>query len=394
MPWRCTPGGRAICEKRHCLFPRGGHGRAFDRGQPSAGVGPAAASRARLRSSRRARTCAGRQVLRHLPQPARENRGVDAGHAGSVGPGERRRDLGKSDPQGARRPDAAGRHAAPGEGGARRAGLVPRIVDRQGGSRASDARTPRASSAQPCGVRQRDPRPARARGRRHVAPAARRQRLRLRQHRRRPGRVAGADGAIPLGGVEDQQPGGRQSEDPAGQGNVPRPRRSVAGQPHRRAADRHARRHPPALPLPRRRRIRHQSEALSGNRQHHPRAGDAARSRNHVRRRADPAGSIRRRRGRKGELPQPDVGRRRAGEALSEAAGGEGRPARHGRRVREEKLGADGRAAAAVPARADRSDYAGRHSRAGQGHDRGAVQRHRIGRLAQPAADLHLHRDG
>ena len=30
---------------------------------------------------------------------------------------------------------------------------------------------------------------------------------------RRPGRVAGADGALPLGGVEDQQPGGRRSED-------------------------------------------------------------------------------------------------------------------------------------------------------------------------------------
>ena len=265
---------------------------------------------------------------------------------------------------------------------------------RQGGGGASDARAPRASSAQSCGVRQRDSRPARARRRRHVAPAARRQRLRLRQHRRRPGRVAGVDGAIPLGGVEDQQPGGRQSEDPAGQGNVPRPRRSVAGQPHRRAADRHARRHPPALPLPRRRRIRHQSEALSGNGQHHSRAGDAARSGNHLRRRADPAGSIRRRGRREGELPEPDVGRRRAGEALSEAPRGEGGPACHGCGLREEKLRADGRAAAAVPARADRSDYAGRHPRARQGHGRGSVQRHRIGRLAQPAADLHLHAAG
>ena len=97
-------------------------------------------------------------------------------------------------------------------------------------------------------------------------------------------------------------------------------------------------------------------------------------------------------RGRKGELPQPDVGRRRTGKALPEAAHGEGGPARHGCRLREEKLGADGRAAAAVPARADRSDYPGRHSRAGQGHDRGTVQRHRIGRLAEPASDLHLHR--
>ena len=97
-----------------------------------------------------------------------------------------------------------------------------------------------------------------------------------------------------------------------------------------------------------------------------------------------------RHRGVKGQLPQSDRGRRRSRKTLSNPSVGQGRPARDRRGVPEEKLGADGRAAAAVPARADRPDHAGGHPGARQGHDRGPVQRHRSGRHAEPPPDLHL----
>ena len=59
-------------------------------------------------------------------------------------------------------------------------------------------------------------------------------------------------------------------------------------------------------------------------------------------------------------------------------------PAHDRRRVPQEELRDDPGAAAAVRARAARSDHAGRHSRARQGHDRRAVQRDPVGQLAEP----------
>ena len=76
--------------------------------------------------------------------------------------------------------------------------------------------------------------------------------VRLRQHRRRARRLAGADGAIPVGRMEDQQPRRGQSEDHADDRNRSAfDRRSVAGRSHRRPADRDTRRNPDSLQLSR-----------------------------------------------------------------------------------------------------------------------------------------------
>ena len=78
---------------------------------------------------------------------------------------------------------------------------------------ASPSRAARPASPEPRGVRQRRPRPAGARRRRRGAAAARRLELRLRQHRRRAGRVAVAAGALPRRRPADQRAGRRRPGD-------------------------------------------------------------------------------------------------------------------------------------------------------------------------------------
>ena len=127
--------------------------------------------------------------------------------------GRRRRDLGESRPEAARRPDAAGRHAASGQGRSRRV--------RGAGSK--------ASSIAP---RRRHPNPGRTEPFHRLNRAEYRNavrdlldldldvasllpaddvELRVRQHRRRAEDVADADGSLPGGGAADQPPRGRHA---------------------------------------------------------------------------------------------------------------------------------------------------------------------------------------
>ena len=119
-----------------------------------------------------------------------------------------------------------------------------------------------------------DPRSAGARRRRRVAAAGRRFELRLRQHRRRAGRVAGA--ARALHRRRPRSISALAVGDPASAADrqdLPRPVRPDADRPHRRAAARHARRHADPRHVPARRRVRDQAEAVAHQRRLHPRAG-------------------------------------------------------------------------------------------------------------------------
>ena len=78
-----------------------------------------------------------------------------------------------------------------------------------------------------------------------VDAAARRCGVRLRQHRRRARRLAGAARALSDGGRQDQRRWRSAIPKPqTGGPDVPHPPGRVAGHAHRRAADRHGRRHP------------------------------------------------------------------------------------------------------------------------------------------------------
>ena len=171
---------------------------------------------------------------------------------------------------------------------------------------------PRPAPPESHRVRQRDSRPAGARGGRHEVPAAGRLDARLRQHRRRADDVAGADGGVPVGGRQDQPAGDRHVHG-ADAGGVRRAGRHRAEPSHRRAAVRHARRHADQAPVPGRRRVQLQREGrdrlLPGGARR--RAGRAARG--HGRRRAREAvrlgqGDLEHDRHRQGHAADPDQG--------------------------------------------------------------------------------------
>ena len=199
----------------------------------------------------------GQDLLRHLPQRARQGWRPVAGRLrrdeGARAAGRRRED----DPQAERRADAApGRQAPRGHGarlahhGARR----PHGRVRRGQPQSRPAHVP---APQPSGVRAGHRRPARPRRRRRHLAAARPEERQLRQHRRRAGSVADAARGLPER-RRRHQPDGRRR--PAG-----RPRRRHLHQPQLRLAAsvgprrgralRHARRHGRQPRLPRRRRV-------------------------------------------------------------------------------------------------------------------------------------------
>ena len=108
-------------------------------------------------------------------------------------PARGRGGLGNRDPQAARRTDAAARRAAARRRRAstRFVGLARGVARRRGAQRA-ESRRAGAAPLEPRRVRERRARPARPARRRDGAPARRRLERRLRQHRERAQRLAGA----------------------------------------------------------------------------------------------------------------------------------------------------------------------------------------------------------
>ena len=209
-------------------------------------------------------------LLRDLPQPAREGRRPGPRHAGSRRRRRTRRGVGEGGRQAARRPDAAGRHAAPGAGGDRRLRHLARGRPRPRRGRQAESGPHRAvSSVEPGRVSERDPGSARSRRGRHHVAADRRDQLRLRQHRRRPEAVTAADRAVSQRRAEGGAAGARHSGT-AQRRPVPRPRSARSGRPPRGDAGGHARRHARGLPGLTRRRLRHQGPAEPRHRLRHP----------------------------------------------------------------------------------------------------------------------------
>ena len=124
------------------------------------------------------------------------------------------------------------------------------------GGRAAGSRDAGAPSLEPGGVCERHPGSPGARCGRGGAAAAGRLRRRLRQHRRRARRVAGAHRRVCGRGGADQPAGDWQSDDRPRSHDLPDAGRRVAGGARGRAAVGHARRprHPPHVPA--RRRVR------------------------------------------------------------------------------------------------------------------------------------------
>ena len=198
---------------------------------------------------------------------------------------------------------------------------VPRSVDRRRRGGASQPRTHRPAPAQPCRVRQRRcaicwrststsrrccPPTTAAYGFDNIARRAR--------------RLAGADGALPVGGLESQRPGRRQPEDHADGRDVPRARPTS-----RRTITSKACRSARAAACSIRYTFPVDGEYVIQPRLYRETVNIirglevAARSRGHLRRRARAPRALRRRRGREGQLPEPDRGGRRARDALQGA---------------------------------------------------------------------------
>ena len=148
--------------------------------------------------------------------------------------------------------------------------------------------TCRSHPASPESLRifERHSRPARARHRRHVPAPARRRKLRLRQHCRRPQNLAVAPRTRHVGIVEYQPPRRGRSRHRRRQQHLSRARRPFAERTHRRPSPRHARRHQGSPQLPARWRISHQGPPLARHRRHHPRSRRPAPARNQCGRRA------------------------------------------------------------------------------------------------------------
>ena len=187
-------------------------------------------------------------------------------------------------PQGARRPDDATYHAVIGA----RSGARPRAAVAPNPGAPVLHRLNRAEYANAI----RDVLASR-RGR-HLAAAARRFGVRLRQYLRRARRLAVAAGALSDGGQEDQRARGRRPEHRARQRHVPHPPGPVAGSAHRRLAARHDRRHAGAPHVPARRRVHLPGQALSHEPEHRARPRVPARGGVHGRRRAGSPGDDRR----------------------------------------------------------------------------------------------------
>ena len=190
----------------------------------------------------------------------------------------RKLDAGMMPPQGPARPDQATTD-----------GLVTWLktsLDRDAAAQ-SESRALAAAPPESRGVRERRSRPAGARARRGVAPAARRLELRVRQHRRHPRQLARAARKLRERGDRNQRDRGRQPRRRHGeQRDVHGAVRYDADRSRGRPAARHARRpaHPPHVPA--RRRVPLQDQAVAEQLELDPRPVAAARRRDHDRRRA------------------------------------------------------------------------------------------------------------
>ena len=224
-----------------------------------------------------------RPVLRGVPQrphaPGRPDAAVHRHRARR--PRRRRgRGVGEGRPQAAGPGDAAAGPAAARARGLRRGRARPRDGPRRRRGRRPQPGPPAHPPPEPRRVPQRRPRSARPGDRRARVAAARRVGLRVRQHRRRAGDLAGAARPLHGRGREDQPARPRRRLDPARRRDLHRPLHEVAGRPHERgAAVRLARRPRGAPPLPPRRRVRHPPRAAARLRQPHPRAAGAERHR-------------------------------------------------------------------------------------------------------------------
>ena len=205
-----------------------------------------------------------RPLLRQLSQPARESGRSGVGAQADArrprsGAGQRtRRQMGIGRAEAPGRNDAAGQRAPARQGDVR--GFHHRSRERAGSHGGALHAFARPASAEPDGVCQRDPRHARARDRSGGLSAARRLDARLRQHRRRARHLVDTRRSVSERGGENQPPRDRRA-DAARSGRVPDAGGHVAGLSHRRAAVRHARRHPRQAPLPLRRRVHGDGDA-------------------------------------------------------------------------------------------------------------------------------------
>ena len=250
----------------------------------------------------------------------------------------------------------------PDSGGARRAS--PRISNQPSTRRRSRPRCcarPAMHRLNRAGVRQRDPRSLRVDARRRLDAAARRRGVRLRQQRHGAEHLAVADGALPVGRLEDQQPRRGEPED-----HAERSKRSASAAICRSTTTWQG------LPIGTRGgiSIRHyfpvDGEYVISPRLYRetvniirglelPHDLEVALDGERVR-----AGAFRRPEGRAGELPPADAGRRRDGEALPDADDGQGgtrtrSASRSSRRARRRRWSCCSRSSASASTRSRRS---------------------------------------
>ena len=180
------------------------------------------------------------QYLRHLSQPAPEDRRPRARCARPREPRSERRDLGKGHSEAARCRHAAAWCPAARPGDHQRAHFV---AGRRTRSHEPDhSRAAGVAQAQSRRVRQRHSRSARPRRRCDLAAPAGRVSLRLRQRRRRAGELARVTAGLSGRGEKDQRRGRRRPAHQRRQRHVQRATGSVAGRASRGAAARHRRR--------------------------------------------------------------------------------------------------------------------------------------------------------
>ena len=239
---------------------------------------------------------------------------------------------------------------------------------------------------------QRHPRSAVARGGRGGAAAAGRARLRLRQHRRDAGCVAGAARALLRRGSRDFDAGGwrRFGRRRRGPG-VSRRGRSLAGPAQRRPAARHERRHGRAHHAAARRRVRDQGRAVQDQSRPDSRAGVCAPAGDRRRRPARLRREHRRHQGLRGHAAEPDGVRRCRRGAPADTGAAHRRPPRHRRHLRRPRRGREH--AAPAGAAADDVRHVGDADRAAarpHHHRHGPVQPDRCRGYAEPARHLQL----
>ena len=213
-------------------------------------------------------------VLRHLPRrPPQDRQPVAAGTRSREG-GRSGGSVGESDPQAARRRDAAARHPAPAAARLRSAARLAGERDRSCGGDENGAGVGGPAPAEPHGVRERHSRPARSADRRDDASAAGRFGQRVRQHCRIAHDLANAARVVHDGGGA-RRPHGDRFLEIAVRSDVCHGERCLAEPASRRHAVRHARRHRRAAHVSGRRRVQVLDPELRRRQLHSRRAAGA-----------------------------------------------------------------------------------------------------------------------